>query len=132
MKPAHKLKPSNAGSMPGWKQLKQGQSWDEHREWAQAPPTFNANTSWAMFRRQFETVTEHNHWSDQEKSTYLITALKGQAADMLHGIPTNMTYEGAHQALETGSATSIFPPPTALNNKDTGGRRIPARLCHSS
>jgi hypothetical protein len=64
------------------------------------PPTFNGNTSWSVFRPQFETVTEHNHWLDKEKSTYLITELKGQTADVLHGFPTNMTYEGTLQALE--------------------------------
>jgi predicted nucleic acid-binding Zn-ribbon protein len=79
------------------------------------PPTFNGNTSCAVFRRQFETVAEHNRLSDQEKSTYLITALKGRAADVLHGIPTNTTYEGALQALEDQSATNILPPPTAVN-----------------
>jgi hypothetical protein len=64
------------------------------------PPTFNGNTSWRVFRRQFETVTEHNHWLDKEKSTYLITALKGRAADVLHGIATNTTYKGTLQPLE--------------------------------
>jgi hypothetical protein len=44
------------------------------------PPTFNGNTMWSVFRRQFEIVAEHNRWSDREKSTYIFTALKGQAA----------------------------------------------------
>jgi hypothetical protein len=55
------------------------------------PPTFNGNTTWSVFRRQFEIVAEHNRWSDREKSTYLITALKGRAADILYGIPTCTT-----------------------------------------
>jgi hypothetical protein len=44
------------------------------------PPTFDGNTTWSVFRRQFEVVAEHNQWSDQDKSTYLITALKGRRA----------------------------------------------------
>jgi hypothetical protein len=64
------------------------------------PPSFIGNTSWAVFRRQFETVAEHNRRSEKEKSTYLITTLKGRAADVLHGIPTITTYEGTLQALE--------------------------------
>jgi hypothetical protein len=44
---------------------------------AAQPQTCNRNTSWAMFWCQFETVAEHNHWSHQEKSMYLIIALKG-------------------------------------------------------
>jgi hypothetical protein len=67
---------------------------------AAAPPTFNGSTSWSVFRRQFEIVAEHNRWSNREKSTYLITALKGRAADVLPGIPTNTTYENTLQVLE--------------------------------
>jgi hypothetical protein len=54
-------------------------------------PTFDGTTSWTVFQRQFETLAEHSYWSHQKKSTYLITALKGRAADVLHGIPTNAT-----------------------------------------
>ncbi|PNF17836.1 hypothetical protein B7P43_G05714 [Cryptotermes secundus] len=36
----------------------------------------------------------------QGKSTYLITALKGRAAEVLPGIPANTTYEETLQALE--------------------------------
>jgi hypothetical protein len=61
---------------------------------------FEGTTSWAVFRRQFETVAQHNHWSPQEKSAYLITTLKDRVTDVLHGIPTNATYEETLQALE--------------------------------
>jgi hypothetical protein len=67
---------------------------------AAQPPTFNGNTSWSPSQRQFGIVAEHNRWSDRKKSTYLITALKGCAADVLPGIPTNTTYEDSLQALE--------------------------------
>jgi hypothetical protein len=59
-----------------------------------------ANTTWSVFRRQFEIVADHNRWSDQEKLTYLITSLKGRAADVLYGIPTSTTYMETLQALE--------------------------------
>jgi hypothetical protein len=42
---------------------------------AAKPPKFDGNTSWVVFRRHFETVTEHYCWARREKSTYLITAL---------------------------------------------------------
>jgi hypothetical protein len=51
-------------------------------------------------RRQFETVAEHNCWTRQEKSTYLITSLQSWATDVLHGIPKSATYEETLQALE--------------------------------
>jgi hypothetical protein len=63
-------------------------------------PTFNGNKSWSVFRQQFEIIADHNQWPDREKSTYLITALKGRTADVLHGIPTRTTYEDRLQALE--------------------------------
>jgi hypothetical protein len=53
-----------------------------------------------VFRRQSEIVAEHNSWSKRDKSTYLIKALKGRAADVLPGISTNTTYENTFQALE--------------------------------
>jgi hypothetical protein len=64
------------------------------------PPKFNGNATWEVFRRQFETVAEHNGRTGQEKYTYLITTLQGRAADVLHGIPTSATYEETLQALE--------------------------------
>jgi hypothetical protein len=42
------------------------------------PPKFDGSTSWAMFRRQFETLADHNHWTPREKATYLIAALQGR------------------------------------------------------
>jgi hypothetical protein len=67
---------------------------------ASPPPTFNGTTSWSVFLRQSEIVAEHNSWSNREKSTYLIRALKERAANVLPGIPTNTTYENNFQALE--------------------------------
>jgi hypothetical protein len=67
---------------------------------AAPPPTFSRSTSWSMFRHQYETIAKHNKWSCGEKSTYLVTAFKGQAADVLYGIPADTTYEETLQALE--------------------------------
>jgi hypothetical protein len=65
-----------------------------------APPTFNGSTLWSVFRQEFEIVAEHNLWSNREKLTYLIKALKGRAADVLPAIPTSTTYKNTLQALE--------------------------------
>jgi hypothetical protein len=64
------------------------------------PPTFNGNTSWSVFRRQFEIIADHNQWSERGKATYLLTALKCRAADMLYGIPTSTTYEDTFQSIQ--------------------------------
>jgi hypothetical protein len=67
--------------------------------WAK-PPKFDGSTSWAMFRCQFQTVAEHNHWTPREKATYLIAALQGRACDVLHGVPRGSTYDETIEALE--------------------------------
>jgi ribosome-associated translation inhibitor RaiA len=67
---------------------------------AAQPPKLDGTTSWAVFRRLFDTVAAHNCWTPQEESTCLITALQGRAADVLHGIPINATYEETLHTLE--------------------------------
>jgi hypothetical protein len=71
-------------------------------------PTFDGPTSWAMLWRKFETVVEHNGWTRQEKYTYLIIALQGRAADVLHGILISVTYKKTLQALEGGFENQHF------------------------
>jgi hypothetical protein len=53
---------------------------------AEKPPKFDDTTSWALFRRQFDVVAEHNCWTHLEKSTYLITALQVRDAYVVHGV----------------------------------------------
>jgi hypothetical protein len=64
------------------------------------PPQFDGTTSWAVFWHQFEIVVEHNCWTRQEKSTYLIIALQSQATNVLHSIPKGATYEETLKALD--------------------------------
>jgi hypothetical protein len=67
---------------------------------AAKPLKVDGTISWAVFRRQFEAVAEHNCWTRQEKSTYIITALQGRATDVIHGVPKGATYEETLEALE--------------------------------
>lgn len=99
MEPVQKLKPPNSspvsvGSSRG--QGRNGRGPGACASRAQTP-IFDG-TSCAVFRSQFETVAEHNHWSPQKKSAYLITALRGR--EVLYGIPTNPTDGKTLQALE--------------------------------
>ncbi|KAJ4438192.1 hypothetical protein ANN_14131 [Periplaneta americana] len=59
-------------------------------------PKFDGTTSWAIFRRQFEAIAEHNGWTPAEKTTQLLAALQGQASEILHSVP------------EDGTATEIM------------------------
>jgi hypothetical protein len=68
-----------------------------------------------MFRRQFETVAQHNCWTRLEKSTYLITALQSQATDLLHGVPKGANCEETLDALKDASGTSTLPPRIAVS-----------------
>jgi hypothetical protein len=38
-------------------------------------------------------VTDHSSWAAQEKATHLLAILLGHAADILHSVPAEATYE---------------------------------------
>jgi hypothetical protein len=59
-------------------QLEEVEAWTERGTYqrtgtgpgAAKPPSFDGSTSWAVFRRQFETVAEHSCWMPREIATY--------------------------------------------------------------
>jgi hypothetical protein len=57
------------------------------------PPKFDGSTSWTVFHRQFESAAIHNHWTPKEKGAYLLSVLQGKAADILHNVPAEASYE---------------------------------------
>ncbi|XP_069694750.1 uncharacterized protein PF3D7_1120000-like [Periplaneta americana] len=63
-------------------------------------PKFDGTTSWAIFRRQFEAIAEHNGWTPAEKTTQLLAALQGQASEILHSFPEDGTAAEIMAALE--------------------------------
>lgn len=63
------------------------------------PPKFDGSTSWAVFHRQFEAAASHNNWQPGEKAAHLLSGLQGQAADILHSLPVEATYEDIVGAL---------------------------------
>jgi hypothetical protein len=64
------------------------------------PTNFDGYTSWAVFRRQYETVGERNCRTPRERATYLIVVLEGWASDVLQGGPKRATYGKTLEALE--------------------------------
>jgi hypothetical protein len=54
---------------------------------------FDGTISWAVVERHFETVVENNCRTRLEKSTYLTTALHGQATDVVLGVLKGATSE---------------------------------------
>jgi hypothetical protein len=56
------------------------------------PPKFEGSTSRAVFHRQFEAAAIHNDWTPREKAAHL-RLLQGQAADILHSVPAEESYE---------------------------------------
>jgi hypothetical protein len=62
------------------------------------PPKFNSATSWAVFHRQ-EVALVQNNWTPNEKVAHLLSALQGQAADILYTVPSKATYEDIAGAL---------------------------------
>lgn len=53
------------------------------------PPTYDGSTSWGMYKRQFEAAALSNGWSDVEKATALVIALRGPALELLQTVPVD-------------------------------------------
>ncbi|KAF8794537.1 hypothetical protein HNY73_002511 [Argiope bruennichi] len=52
------------------------------------PLTFDGQTSWTVFKTQFDVVSSTNGWTDVVKSSQLVASLRGSAAEVLQGIPS--------------------------------------------
>jgi uncharacterized protein YhaN len=57
------------------------------------PPKFDGSTSWVVFHRQFDAAAIHNDWTPREKAAHLLSVLQGQAADVLHSVLAEASYE---------------------------------------
>lgn len=84
-------------------------------------PKFDGFTSWAVFRRQFQTVEEHNGWTSDDKVAHLIAALNEPAAHILHSVPIGARYEEVTAALENrygDHPMEAFHAQLSRNHKD--------------
>jgi hypothetical protein len=54
---------------------------------------FDGSTSWATFHSHFEAMAYHNNWTYHKKATHLLAVLQGLAANILHSVPAEVTYE---------------------------------------
>ncbi|KAI5756531.1 hypothetical protein M8J77_025698 [Diaphorina citri] len=66
------------------------------------PPVYDGQTAWQIFKRQFEAVCACNMWSASEKTTALMLALRGPAADLIQTLTLDspVTYDELVRALE--------------------------------
>ncbi|GBM94691.1 hypothetical protein AVEN_274911-1 [Araneus ventricosus] len=53
------------------------------------PLTFDGQTSWTVFKTQFNVVSSTNGWMDSVKAIQLVASLRGSAAEVLQGIPAD-------------------------------------------
>ncbi|GBM51651.1 hypothetical protein AVEN_30908-1 [Araneus ventricosus] len=53
------------------------------------PLTFDGQTSWTVFKTQFDVVSSTNGWTDFVKASQLVASLRGSAAEVLQGIPAD-------------------------------------------
>ncbi|GBN93536.1 hypothetical protein AVEN_169936-1 [Araneus ventricosus] len=53
------------------------------------PLTFDMQTSWIVFKTQFDVVNSTDGWTNFEKTSKLVTSLRGSAAEVLQGIPAD-------------------------------------------
>ncbi|GBM17935.1 hypothetical protein AVEN_240430-1 [Araneus ventricosus] len=51
--------------------------------------TFNGQTSWTVFKTQFDVVSSANGWNNRVKASQLVASLRGSAAEVLQGIPSD-------------------------------------------
>jgi hypothetical protein len=49
---------------------------------------------------QFEAAAIYNDWTPREKAAHLLSVLQGQAADVLHSVPAEASYEDIVGALQ--------------------------------
>ncbi|GBN40028.1 Retrovirus-related Pol polyprotein from transposon 297 [Araneus ventricosus] len=65
--------------------------------------TFYGQTSWTVFKTQFDVVSSANGWNNRMKASQLVASLRGSEAEVLQGIPSDkltdlMTIENALEA----------------------------------
>ncbi|GBM91843.1 Retrovirus-related Pol polyprotein from transposon 297 [Araneus ventricosus] len=51
--------------------------------------TFDGQTSWTVFKTEFGVVSSENGWNNRVKSSQLVASLRGSAAEVLNGIPSD-------------------------------------------
>jgi hypothetical protein len=63
------------------------------------PPKFDGATSWSVFHWQFEIAALQNNWTSNDRAAHLLSVLQGKAADILHTVAAEATYEDIVGAL---------------------------------
>ncbi|GBM80506.1 hypothetical protein AVEN_228994-1 [Araneus ventricosus] len=51
--------------------------------------TFDGQTSWTVFKTQFDVVSSANGWNNRVKASQLVASLRGAAAEVLQGITSD-------------------------------------------
>ncbi|XP_055854603.1 uncharacterized protein LOC129918224 [Episyrphus balteatus] len=66
------------------------------------PPTFDGQTTWSIYKMQFEAAAVANDWDDKDKCIALTLALRGPAAELLQALPPekNGDFNALVQAIE--------------------------------
>ncbi|GBN52249.1 hypothetical protein AVEN_86194-1 [Araneus ventricosus] len=65
--------------------------------------TFDGQASWTVLKTQFDVVSSANGWNNRVKASQLVASLRGSAAEVLQGIPSDkltdlVTIENALEA----------------------------------
>ena len=77
------------------------------------PVAFDGRSSWEAYATQFDLLAELNHWTEEEKATYLAISLRGTALTVLTNLPEKQrrSYPALVQALRnrfgTGHQTEL-------------------------
>ncbi|KAJ3662705.1 hypothetical protein Zmor_007040 [Zophobas morio] len=55
------------------------------------PPTYDGQTPWSSYKKQFEAAATTNLWEEEQKATALVIALRGAALEILQTLSEENT-----------------------------------------
>jgi hypothetical protein len=85
-------------TVEAWRRCRSGGNAGKSTDRAK-PLKFDWSASWAVFYHQFKASANHDCTS-RKKAADLLTILQGQAANIIHSVPTGAAYQDTISALE--------------------------------
>ncbi|GBM50989.1 hypothetical protein AVEN_199760-1 [Araneus ventricosus] len=91
--------------------------------------TFDGQTSWTVFETQFDVVSSANGWNNRVKASQILASLRGSAAEVLQGIPSDKltdltTIENALEARFGDSHITQFYRTELKTRRQKPGERL--------
>ncbi|KAF8774721.1 Venom serine protease inhibitor like protein [Argiope bruennichi] len=82
------------------------------------PLTFDGQTSWAVFKTQFDIVSSTNGWTDVVKASQLVASLRGSAAEQVSRSPKGPKQDEESSTYNGDPLKDALVPGPFLRHKD--------------